>query len=289
MKSNIYNMDGSSTITLQRVKPLESWPSISAGRPICKIAVIDTETTGFDPRRDKIIEFAYAIIEVDHNGLIARICEYGSMLNDPGIHLPSRIKLLTGLDDDDLLGRVIDPDMLCHILQKCDAILCHNAAFDRPFIEELLPALPAMSWICSMTDIDWLVEGFDGAKLGHLIMQCGLFNPEAHRAIDDVTTLINLLASPLSRGQSVLARVMEGATRPSWRFEATLAGYHLRAELRAHGYRWCDQKVWHKHVREDDYFEELAWYYAVIGGSPSIIDLDQTTRYRPDWSWSTVR
>lgn len=277
------------TKILQRVTPLELWPNMRVDRPIRRIAVIDTETTGLDPRRDKIIEFAYAIIEVDSDGLIAGVTETETMLNDPGMPLESRISLITGLTDEDLSGHEIDTQALCCVLNKCDAILCHNAAFDRPFTEQLLPALPVKPWLCSMADIDWLQEGFDGAKLGHLLMQCGLFNPAAHRAIDDVTTLINLLAYPLAHGRTVLGQVMAGAACPSWRFEATNAAYDLRGELRFRGYRWCEKKVWHKHVREDAYFDELAWYNSAIGGSPSIIDMDQTTRYRPDWTWSPAR
>ena len=42
---------------LRRLKPRLSWPPAS-GEGICRVVVLDTETTGLDHSRDKIIELA---------------------------------------------------------------------------------------------------------------------------------------------------------------------------------------------------------------------------------------
>jgi DNA polymerase III subunit epsilon len=275
---------------LHRITPLEDWPPIEVpASDTARIAIVDLETTGFDPRRDVAIEFAGALVSTDGAGRICRIEDWLEARQDPGFPLPRRIAQLTGLTDAELAGNQMDRREIAEFVGSADAILAHNAGFDRPFLEEIVPEAAGMPWICSMADIDWLALGFDGAKLGHLLMQTGRFNPRSHRALDDVAAVVNLLDHRLPDGSTVHSEILRGAAQPSWRFEATGASYARRGDLRHRGYRWCDGQVWHKHVREPDYFDELAWYSQVIGGAPSIVELDRTTRYRGDWTWRPKR
>ena len=81
----------------------------------------------------------------------------------------------------------------------------------------LLPGIEQLPWICSFRDVNWLRHRFDGAKLGHLLMQQGLFAPTAHDAIADVEALLALLNSELPTRETVLAealRTAQGAGLP---------------------------------------------------------------------------
>jgi hypothetical protein len=78
---------------------------------------------------------------------------------------------------------------------------------------------------------------------------------------------------------------------PAWRFEATRAQYDKRHDLKDRGYRFRKQglgALWHKHVRSDEYDDELAWYRHCLGMEPSIVELPATERYRDECTWTPV-
>ena len=176
------------------MSPPDTFPVAAAavGKTI-RCAIVDTETTGTDAQLDEVIDIAVIVVEVDTLGQIVGIDRAGQALRDPGMPIPAAITRLTGITDDDVRGRTIDLDRLERLLAGADVLIAHSAAFDIAFLESLMPGLAGASWACSMNDFDWLSAGFDGRKLGHLLMQTGRFN-DAHRAMADVISLLHLLA-----------------------------------------------------------------------------------------------
>jgi DNA polymerase-3 subunit epsilon len=245
---------------LRRVNTPDTFPL--AADPVGttrRIAIVDTETTGTDPQLDEIIDIAVIIVEVDEAGQIVRIDSVGQALRDPGMPIPAVISQLTGITDDDVRGRTIDLDLLERLLAGAAVRVAHSAAFDIAFIENLMPNLAGASWACSMNDFDWLSAGFDGRKLGHLLMQTGRFN-DAHRAMADVISLLHLLAHRLDDGRPVLGQLLENAATPSLRIEATGAPFDRRAVLKARGYRWDPRgRVWWCEIATDEYESEALW------------------------------
>ena len=228
--------------------------------PIRTIAVIDTETDGLDNRKDNIIEIAVALIELDAEGRIVRIVGKGSARQDPVRMVPPRITQITGLDNKILEGSTIRVEALTAFINRADAVLAHNAGFDRLFCERLLPGITHLPWICSMRDVPWLDMDYDGAKLGHLLMQSELFAPTAHNALDDVEALINLLACRLKNGNTVAAEALANAQVPTVRLDAEGAPFSIKDELKRFGYRfnWAN-KVWWTEVNQDQAPFEEAW------------------------------
>ena len=289
---NAAHVSGGQQRVLLPVRTRSEWPKQPAGdQPLRRIAIIDTETTGLDRTRHSVIEVAAAAVLVDDAGRIAAIPSLGSGLNDPGHPLPREIVELTGLTDAMVANREINRDELGAFLASCEAVLAFNAGFDRPFVEALLPDLPAMRWGCVMADVPWRRLGFETGPQSYLAMQAGRFAAGAHRAKDDVLSLIELADHVCADGQSVMAKVLSAITAPAWRFEATWAGYHQRELLRDRRYRWRPEGrsgVWHKHIREDEYQAEWDWHLSVIGHEPSVIPLPATERYRHDRSWKPI-
>ena len=247
--------------SLRRITALDDWPVLDHPvLPIRTIAVIDTETDGLDNRNDNIIEIAVALIEIDANGRIVRVVEKGSARQDPGRMVPPKITQITGLDNKILEGRKIEVEALTAFINRADAVLAHNAGFDRVFCERLLPGILHLPWICSMRDVPWLDRGYDGAKLGHLLMQNGLFAPTAHNALDDVEALINLLACRLAGGKTVMAEALANAQVPTVRIDVELAPFSIKDELKRFGYRfnWAN-KVWWTEVSQTRAPFEEAW------------------------------
>jgi DNA polymerase-3 subunit epsilon len=245
---------------LHRVIPFNAFPLAPRGEgPIRRICVVDTETTGTDPLIDEIIDLAIVMLEVDATGEIVRIASQSEALRDPGMPIPPHITRLTGIGDADVAGKTIDLDRLERRLHSADVLIAHNARFDIAFVEALLPGMAGAAWACSANDVDWSELAFDGAKLGHLLMQAGWFNT-AHRAMADVVSLIHLLAHRTPCGQTVLGILLDRAAAPTIRIEATGAPFDRRGVLKARGYRWDAQaRVWWTEIAEDELDEETAW------------------------------
>lgn len=131
-----------------------------------KVAVaLDVETTGLGDE-DKVIELAMRRFRYDDEGRIVEIGRAWSWREDPGQPLAEDVIRLTGITDQDLVGRRIDDRVANGILAGADIVIAHNAAFDRPRVEARLSGLPTLRWACSCTEIDWQSAGFEGRSLG---------------------------------------------------------------------------------------------------------------------------
>jgi DNA polymerase-3 subunit epsilon len=92
--------------------------------------------------------------------------------------------------------------------------------------------------------IDWKKEGSGSAKLEFLASERGWFY-EAHRAQVDCHALLQVLSTPLSDGQTGLARLLAGAGQTRYKLRATGAPFESKDKLKARGYRWdAEGRVW---------------------------------------------
>tara|TARA_B100000378_G_scaffold261776_1_gene243390 strand:+ start:838 stop:1914 length:1077 start_codon:yes stop_codon:yes gene_type:complete len=274
---------------INRVIPLSKWQvPADAGPPFMKIAVIDTESTGFDPQYDELIEIAVAMILIDNESRVVAVEGLRSGMQQPCRPIEPDISRITGITDEMVVGKRFVPQQIAEHLAKADACLAFHAKFDRRHLEELVPEVGAMPWICAMEDVDWRALGFDGRAQNYLLMQAGLFNPVAHRAGDDVASLVNLLAYECDDGRTVMAHALQGAKAPSWRFEASDLPHRLQKDAYRRGYRRSYRGVYHKLVRESEHDAEVAWYRELVGRDPTIVPVDWVERYRADWTWSPV-
>lgn len=268
---------------LRRVRPISEL--VSDGPPIGptrRIAIVDTETTSVDVQTAEVIEIAAAIVLVDDTGEIRVVEETRRGLRDPGIPIPAEVRRLTGISDDDVAGRGLNVPRWEALLGGSDLIVAHNSAYDAPIVERLLPGIKGHAWACSMREIDWAAHGFDGAKLGHLLMQMGYFTT-GHRADADVISLAHLLTHRPDGVRSLMAELIARAAQPSLRIEATGAPFDKRHLLKARGYRWdAREKVWWREIAEAAHEAEALWLArdAELRATPRVNQLSWHTRYR---------
>jgi DNA polymerase-3 subunit epsilon len=278
---------------LHPIRQRENWPrTVAPGTPVRRYIVLDTETTGLDLDRDRVIEICAASVAVDEAGRIVAVERIGTGLEDPGHSLSREINALTGLSDADLAGQSIDREQLTAFIEGCAGVVAFNSAYDRPMVEKLLPALAPMPWGCAWADVPWRALGFEPGPQNYLLMQALRYNPAAHRARDDVLSLIALLDHVCADGETVMAKVIAAMAAPAWRFEAAGAAYGYRHDLKAQRYRWAPEKshrLWHKHVRMAEFRSEYRWYKHTIGKRPVVVPLPATQRYRANETWMPTR
>ena len=188
---------------------------------------VDTETTGLDPARDEIIELAMAPFTYGLDGEIYAAGEPFQQLREPSKPIPPEITAITGIDDAMVAGRTIDPQAVADFAAPAALVVAHNAAFDRKFLERYCETFRTKAWACSMSEVDWAAEGYEGTKLSYLAAGAGFFY-ERHRATYDCLAAIELLArrQPVS-GRTGLAQLLERARTPTWRIWAENAPFDL--------------------------------------------------------------
>jgi len=104
--------------------------------------VIDTETTGFSPVRDRVVEVAY--VQLRAGRLIGR----WSTLVDPERDIPPETTAIHGIRDADVAGAPTLSEIRPRLraATRGTVVVAHNASFDLRF----LPWLARRPIICTM-------------------------------------------------------------------------------------------------------------------------------------------
>lgn len=162
------------------------------GEQTYKVVFLDTETTGLDYKKDKIIELGMvkATYSLDRR-IILSIDSVYDAFEDPGMPIPKHIVDITNITDEMVAGQHFNLDEITKILSGRPLIVAHNAAFDRPFFDQRFELLNNLSWACSYS-INWDFFGSSGKKLEYLTQSRGWFY-DAHRACEDCLALVWLM------------------------------------------------------------------------------------------------
>jgi DNA polymerase III subunit epsilon len=231
--------------------------------------ILDVETTGLDPTRDEIIELAMLKFDYGSDGSVFRVLDQFSRLREPTVAIPIEITKLTGITSEMVAGTTITQEEIEHFASSAAVVIAHNAGFDRRFVERAFPVFNTKHWACSMSQVDWEQEGFDGTKLGYLLGGCGMFH-DGHRADEDCRALLEILSRPLpSTGEIALKRLLDTARKPTMRVWAENAPFDFKDILKARGYRWNDGsdgrlRSWWSDLHPDALEGELAFLRAEI-------------------------
>jgi DNA polymerase III subunit epsilon len=161
-------------------------------------AVIDLETSGFQPGHARVISLA--VLALDGDGRVEQ--SVVSLLNpgvDPG---PTHVHGLTAamLEDQPTFGEVAN-DVVA--LLKGRTLVAHNVGFDYSFLgaeAELAGIeLPTDNVMCTVELSRRLELGLDNLRLETLAKHWGVAQTRAHDAFDDALVLSRVLTPTLQR------------------------------------------------------------------------------------------
>ena len=251
------------------------------------LAFLDVETTGLDKRNDQIIELAVKVVNVEKtSGKIVSIESEYESYNDPGFEISDRITQLTGIKNKDIKGRAIVWGHVDDLISNVDLIVAHNATFDRSFVDRNSVISAKKVWSCSVNDIDWLKRGFSSSKQELLCYWHGFFF-DAHRAMNDIDALINLLTHSSYSSNRPITELIQNSQKVQYIILAENFSYNEKKKeiIKRNKYMWNpDQKVWYKNVSEDSIEAEKKILAATIYDNVfqgRVKKIDPTDKYKP--------
>ncbi|MCL2750492.1 MAG: exonuclease domain-containing protein [Coriobacteriia bacterium] len=158
-----------------------------------EFVILDTETTGFDPQQEALIEVAAAIV------CGSEIKDSFSTFVNPNRPIPPRITEITNISDADVAEAPSAEEVMRGLKDFCGnrLIVAHNAPFDQAFIqansasdkEAPCPLLSEEPWIDT---VELARIAMPLLREYNLETLSAAFAPESrstHRAIDDVLAL----------------------------------------------------------------------------------------------------
>ncbi len=164
------------------------------------LVFFDTETTGLNPATNRIIEIT----------LYTEEGWYSKLLN-PGVPVPERITEITGITTEMVANAPTFAEVAPEIWRRFEGrtAVAHNAQFDMRFLlaefkRAGMTVTNDMTAICTL-EAERLARG---VKKNNTLTECigrrGLKAENAHRAEDDVRSLIELYKCQIREGAALV-------------------------------------------------------------------------------------
>lgn len=226
----------------------------------------DFETTGLDPKVDRVIEVGAVLWDWERRqpmAIVSRLCWHEDNGLEPEI--PPFISKLTGITGRDLKDFSISTERaISEMFLNCpsDAIvMAHNAPFDLGFLQAECDRIPAKNKFASMpvidsrTDLPLDNDLHKSKALVHLAATHGFVNPFAHRAIFDVLTMLKVASN------YPLAQIIERSKSPTVEVTAHVS-FEQKDLAKQAGFQWNpSDKSWRLKIKECDLRPEMGWNF----------------------------
>ena len=209
-----------------------------------RLLILDTETTGLDPQRDRCIELGAVLFDLPRRSVLSQVslllpCEQNAA------------QAVNGIDPE--LTQQPQPwqqglQWFEALLASADLVVAHNAAFDRQWFGiEPLPAIHK-PWLCTMEDIRWPADRNlrSNPSVRDLALAYSVPVWAAHRALTDCI----YLAQVFERCDDLEQLVQQGL-EPRRLYRARLS-YEERHRAREAGFRWNEpvSGAWSRRLSE---------------------------------------
>lgn len=243
--------------------------------------IIDTETTGLNTDICEIIELGYQIIEFDSEGHFYQVLQAKNFLNEPeNESITPEVTKVTGIQPSDVIGHQIPWEEVREDLKDVKLFVAHNAGFDRPILERYHSLFIDTVWGCSANQINWFdLANVSSRSQEFLAWKVGHFFYDAHRALDDVQALSEILSKPLS-DKTALSFLLSAVRELKIKIKAFGSPFEMKDKLRSRGYRWnVSEKVWEKMLNASQQAEEIKWLVSHETKNPEVIKLKATDTF----------
>jgi DNA polymerase-3 subunit epsilon len=230
------------------VKPAsasEPQPIAAVGQPVPqRLLIVDTETTGLDPQRDRCIELGAVLFDLPRRSVLSQVslllpCEQNAA------------QAVNGIDPE--LTQQPQPwqqglQWFEALLASADLVVAHNAAFDRQWFGRApLPAID-QPWLCTMEDIRWPADRNlrTNPSVRDLALAYSVPVWAAHRALTDCIYLAQVFERC-----SDLEQLVQQGLEPRRLYRARLS-YEERHRAREAGFRWNEpvSGAWSRRLSE---------------------------------------
>lgn len=182
-------------------------------------AIVDTETTGGNPVKDRIMEIAIVLYDGE------RVVEEFSTLINPQTPISPFIISLTGINDEMVAGAPTFEEIADNIIRITDKsiFVAHNARFDYSVLRREFKRMGIRfqrKQLCTVNLSQKLIPGQQSYSLGKLCRGIGIPVEKRHRALGDAKATAMLFQRLLANDKehiinSVFTDELEGADVPS--------------------------------------------------------------------------
>jgi len=154
-------------------------------------AIIDIETTGGNPNKDKITEIAVII----HDGTCA-LSEYSTLIN-PECRIPHHISALTGITNEMVSNAPKFYEIARELIELTDnaVFVAHNVSFDYGFVRSEFRRLGfdyKREQLCTVRLSRRLIPGHRSYSLGRICEELNIPLNGRHRAMGDAAATARL-------------------------------------------------------------------------------------------------
>lgn len=157
-----------------------------------RLAVVDVETTGLDPRTAHVLEVGVLFVSPDEAPVQKR------WLVRPVGPVPAYITALTGIDEADVSGAPRFGEVAPEIREALEGwtVMAHNATFEQSFLGSVLEQSPMLD-SCVLTHL--LFPELASHSLDALVRWAGVGTGAQHRALGDAQDTLRVVEVALER------------------------------------------------------------------------------------------
>ena len=208
------------------------------------LLILDTETSGLDPKQDHCLEVGAILFHAPRGAVLAQhsfLLPVQDNAAESINHIPADVTRLNQPWREGL-------EYFQALLDSAELLVAHNAAFDRQwFGKDHLPAV-SKPWLCTMEDIAWPVDRQLRSRpsVRDLALAYGVPVWAAHRALTDCI----YLAEVFCRCNDLETLLLHGLEpRRLMRAQVSYQQRHLAKQA---GFRWNDpvQGAWTRRLSD---------------------------------------